>query len=141
MTNYLIRGAFPSLIPLIAESQGWSQGQVAILFSAFPTGYVLTQIPAGAWLFAALYTLFIGAAFSLNEFGCRLGGTEVWRQELADSKHDGKCVVLVHDTARGYERTERPLAACLVLSSDRSMPRPADARKGSASTSMASERH
>jgi len=47
MTNYLIRGALPSLIPLIAESQGWSQGQVAILFSAFPTGYVLTQIPAG----------------------------------------------------------------------------------------------
>lgn len=47
MTNYLIRGALPSLIPLIADSQGWSQGQVAILFSAFPTGYVLTQIPAG----------------------------------------------------------------------------------------------
>jgi sugar phosphate permease len=58
MTNYLIRGALPSLIPLIAESQGWSQGQVAILFSAFPTGYVLTQIPAGACLCATCFPRF-----------------------------------------------------------------------------------
>eukprot|EP01052_Picozoa_sp_SAG31_P012748 SAG31_NODE_752_length_12351_cov_14.467516_4_plen_93_part_00 len=47
MTNYLIRGALPSLVPLIAEPQGWSENQIAVLLSAFYPGYLLTQIPSG----------------------------------------------------------------------------------------------
>eukprot|EP01051_Picozoa_sp_SAG22_P000663 SAG22_NODE_19_length_32182_cov_39.206963_20_plen_296_part_00 len=47
MTNYLIRGALPSLIPLIAEAQGWSEAQIAMLLSAFFPGYLLTNVPSG----------------------------------------------------------------------------------------------
>ena len=47
MTNYLIRGALPSLIPLIAAAEGWTQGQVVILLSSFYPGYLSTQVPSG----------------------------------------------------------------------------------------------
>lgn len=43
-----VRATLPSLIPLIAQSQGLASAEAALLMSAFYPGYILTQIPAGA---------------------------------------------------------------------------------------------
>ena len=48
MTNYLVRGALPSLVPLIAELHGWTDGQIAWMMALFSGGYLSMQLPAGA---------------------------------------------------------------------------------------------
>ena len=41
----IARAAIPSLIPLLGMERGWTEAQMAMLNSAFSTGYIVTQVP------------------------------------------------------------------------------------------------
>ena len=91
MTNYLIRGALPSLVPIIAKTQGWSENQVALLLSAFYPGYLLTQIPSGLAV-KTLHLPCVSAVISVPF----LVGTLPGRCLCAQARH---CLCLVRSTA------------------------------------------
>ena len=48
-SNHLIRGVLPTLVPLIAAANGYSDAERAMMLGAFFPGYLVTQIPAGAF--------------------------------------------------------------------------------------------
>ena len=45
MGTKIARAAIPSLIPLLGTERAWTQAQMAMLNSAFSTGYIVTQVP------------------------------------------------------------------------------------------------
>lgn len=84
-SNHLIRGSLPTLVPLIAAAGGYSDAERAMMLGAFFPGYLLTQIPAGAFaqthggklvlaintLGTAAVTLLLPAAARLQSAGKR----------------------------------------------------------------------
>eukprot|EP01047_Picozoa_sp_COSAG01_P094418 COSAG01_NODE_25337_length_747_cov_1.103236_1_plen_115_part_01 len=45
--NHVIRSSVPPLVPFVVREFAFTQGQEALLLSAFFQGYLLTQVPGG----------------------------------------------------------------------------------------------